>query len=95
VSGTGDVLLVIEGDDRASAFVDDPQVSDAVLRQLIQSEILDIAGVTRVVMNYRGTDDEGPITFTMTMRLEVIRRSLREGSDIPRDELLFEFTRGV
>jgi hypothetical protein len=95
VSGTGDVLLVIEGDDRASAFVDDPQASDAVLRQLVESEVLDTAGVTRVVINYRGADEQGAFTFTVTMRLEVIRRSLSEGTDIPQEELLFEFTRGV
>jgi hypothetical protein len=95
VSGTGDVLLVIEGDDRAAAFADDPQTSNAVLRRLVQSDVLDTAGVTRVVIVYRGTDGEDPFTFTVTMPLGAIRRSLREGADIPQEDLLFELTREV
>jgi hypothetical protein len=95
VSGTDDVLLVLEANENASDLADNPDATDVLLPVLVGSSVLDTTGVTRIVINYRGVDEEGPYTFTATYPLDVVRASLEAGTEIPQDEVEFQLRRGV
>jgi hypothetical protein len=95
VSGSEDVLLVLEATENASGLADDSGTTEVLLPALVGSSVLDTAGVTRIVVNYRGVDEEGPYTFTATYPLDAVRASLEAGTEIPEDEVRFQLRRGV
>lgn len=95
VSGTSDALLVLEADDDAAGLAEDPGAADALLPAIVESSVLDTAGVTRIVINYRGVDGDGPYTFTATFSLDAARAAMRGGFDIPQDEIAFQLSRGL
>jgi len=69
VSGSFDELLIVEMDAAAGAvFPDDPL---PLLKTLITVQGLEIANVTRIVINYRATDKDGPYVLTITMPLSI------------------------
>lgn len=86
VSGTGESLLVFEVDDRAQAAAGSAEDDGGeTLRRLLLSDPgLQAANVTRLVMNYHGTDDQGPFTMSFTLPISAIAEA---GGDITEDVL--------
>jgi hypothetical protein len=67
VTGTAEWLLVIEvGDDTALA-TDDAAAGEQFLPVVVEQ--MTLWGLTRLVFNYEGADDAGPLVMTLTMTL--------------------------
>lgn len=69
VSGTSDVLLILEFDDSAAELAETDLSSDALGEILFSHPVIEEASVTRVVIRYRGSDEEGPFMLTFTAPL--------------------------
>jgi hypothetical protein len=80
ISGTDTSLLVFEMDTAAMTSETEAVPEDATpaLTTLLQSEAVQAANVSRVVLNFRGEDETGPVTFTITMPLETLGKMLDE-----------------
>lgn len=90
----GGTLLVFEIDDRAAGMAEDTGASDLFVGALLASPIPESAGVTRLVFNYRGSDSEGPYTFTATYPFDVFVASYAEGVEPPDDGWDYQLARG-
>lgn len=86
ISGTHDELLVVDMDAAAGAvYPTDPL---PLLKALLTVQNLEIANVTRIAINYRGTDKDGPYVFTLTLPLSTAAQ-LTSGA-ISQDQALVD-----
>lgn len=92
VIGSDDVLLILNIDDIAVGLLDDEEAVVKLWETLL-SPVLEDAGVTRLVMNYRSTDDQGPFTLSATFAFDVVLQSMRDQTDLPFEDGLFRLIR--
>jgi len=81
VVGSDDRLLVIEAGAAAAGFGEDPEGGD-LIEALAASPTTQEAGLTRLVINYYDTDDEGAFALTMTLPMELLLGEVDEEVDI-------------
>jgi hypothetical protein len=91
VTGTEGKLLVLEILDSAVGLVDDPG-GDSVLDALVAAPSLDGSGITRIVMNYHGSDADGEFTLSATVDLASLIVGVTEGTDVG-DAMELQFSR--
>lgn len=73
VSGTETSLLVLQTDIGASSSEEEaPEDITPALSALIDSEAVQSANISRVVLNLVGEDEQGPVVVTITMPLETL-----------------------
>lgn len=81
VAGTGESILVLEGDiDAINALEEEPAASgdttafedEELFRRLAELPAVQEANVTRIAMNLRGTDAEGAYVMTFTLPMELL-----------------------
>lgn len=89
ITGSDGVLLILNIDDSASGLLEDPGVASK-LGEALLSPVLDAAGVTQLVINYRSSDEQGPFTLMVTFLLD----ALRDGADLSSDDGFATITRG-
>jgi len=80
-TGSDDRLLVIEAGAAAAGFGEDPEGGD-LIEALAASPTTQEAGLTRLVINYYDTDDEGAFALTMTLPMELLLGEVDEEVDI-------------
>ncbi len=81
VTGTPEWLLVIETSDDTALSTDDTAAGEQFLP--IVMEQMGLWGLTRLVFNYEGADQSGPLVMTLTMTLaDLEAASQTEGADI-------------
>lgn len=81
VTGTPEWLLVIETGDDTALSTDDEAAGEQFLQIVIDQ--MGSWGITRLVVNYEGTDDAGPLVMTLTMTLADLEAASRtEGANI-------------
>ena len=81
VVGSDDRLLVVEASAAAAGFGEDPEGGD-LIEALAASPTTQEAGLTRLVINYYDTDDEGAFALTMTLPMELLLGEVDEEVDI-------------
>jgi len=93
IIATGESLLILWFDDTATAFAGEDVVADDLLATLIDSPYVDGASITRLVINYRSEDADGPFVLTATVSIATVREALASGRDLEQDEMQLQVTR--
>jgi hypothetical protein len=91
VVGTADRLLVVEITDAATGLDDDG--SEGPLVAIVEAPSLEGSGISRLVVNYHGTDARGDFVLTTTVPMDAFIAAITQSADI---EGIFELqlTRG-
>jgi hypothetical protein len=73
-------LLVLEIDPSATQLADDD--TEALLTALVGLDAVSEAGITRFVINYHDSDEQGEFVLTATLPYDELVRSVAEGADV-------------
>jgi hypothetical protein len=92
VSRSDERLLVIEISDAAFGLLEDPS-GESLFDAILDAPSVAEAGATRLVINYRGADAEGPFVLTSTVELDVLASAYAEARDLGEGEMLLQFSR--
>ena len=93
ITGTGQSLLVLTIDDFATELAEDDTVGDRLTTTLLFSPLLDDQSITRLVVNFPGSDEEGTFVFTYSVTVEVLRVAQENGTEVADDDILFQLVR--
>jgi len=94
VTDSDEVLLIFNFDDTAAGLQEDPEGLE-ILGEALLSPVLETSGVTRLVINYSGIDEEGPFTLTAAVPFDASQlSSLGDGAEpAPEEDWLFHLAR--